>query len=109
LRFIVDAQLPPRLALWLSARGHEASHVRDLDLADQPDTAILAKARELGAAIITKDADFMHLARATGPCKIVWIRFGNATSGDLLLCLEPIWAEIEDALANGQQLVEVSR
>lgn len=32
MRFIVDAQLPPALAAWLIAQGHEAVHVFDLDL-----------------------------------------------------------------------------
>ena len=109
MRFIVDAQLPPRLAAWLRARGHEAWHAQEIELADQPDTAILARAVELGATIITKDADFMHLTRTATPCKVVWIRFGNATSGDLLLSLAPIWPDIEAALGLGQQLVEVSR
>ena len=108
LRFIVDAQLPPRLAVWLRARGHEAFHVRELELTDRPDPDIIAKAKEIEAVIVTKDADFMHLTRLESSCSVVWIRFGNATSGDLLRSLEPIWQEIETALASGQRLVEVS-
>ncbi|MGH7886297.1 MAG: DUF5615 family PIN-like protein [Candidatus Binatia bacterium] len=30
MKFLVDAQLPPRLARWLQAEGHEAAHTRDL-------------------------------------------------------------------------------
>jgi len=26
MRFLVDAQLPPALARWLAAQGHEAEH-----------------------------------------------------------------------------------
>lgn len=109
MRFIVDAQLPPRLAVWLRAKGHDALHVRELELADRPDPAIIAKAREIGAVIVTKDADFMHLTGVEASCSVVWIRFGNATSGDLLRSLDPVWQEIENALASGQRLVEVSR
>jgi predicted nuclease of predicted toxin-antitoxin system len=32
MRFLVDAQLPPALARWLAAQGHEAAHVGDLGL-----------------------------------------------------------------------------
>ncbi|MCB1127210.1 MAG: DUF5615 family PIN-like protein [Verrucomicrobiae bacterium] len=37
MRFLVDAQLPRRLAVWLQERGHEAIHT--LDLAQQNRTA----------------------------------------------------------------------
>jgi predicted nuclease of predicted toxin-antitoxin system len=30
MKFLVDAQLPRRLAQWLQAEGHEAVHTRDL-------------------------------------------------------------------------------
>ncbi|WP_300970662.1 DUF5615 family PIN-like protein [Thiocapsa sp.] len=30
MRFIVDAQLPRRLARWLNARGHDVLHTLDL-------------------------------------------------------------------------------
>jgi predicted nuclease of predicted toxin-antitoxin system len=45
MRFIVDAQLPRRMAYWLAARGHDVLHT--LDLADgnrTPDVAIIALA-----------------------------------------------------------------
>lgn len=32
MRFLVDAQLPPALARWLCANGHEAVHVGDLGM-----------------------------------------------------------------------------
>ena len=32
MRFVADAQLPPALARWLVARGHEAEHVCDKGL-----------------------------------------------------------------------------
>ena len=30
MRFLVDAQLPPALARWLAAQGHETAHIGDL-------------------------------------------------------------------------------
>jgi predicted nuclease of predicted toxin-antitoxin system len=109
LRFIVEAQLPPKLAAWLQSRGLEANHVLDLSLAAETDDAIFQKAIKMDATIITKDSDFSRLLMAAPTCKVVWIRFGNATSGDLLLSLEPIWREIEEALEAGQRLVEVNK
>lgn len=36
MRFLVDAQLPPALARWIAAQGHEARHVADLGMAGAP-------------------------------------------------------------------------
>lgn len=109
MRFLVDAQLPQALALWLRQRGHSADHVRDLALEAQPDDKVVAKVVESGAVIITKDADFSRLSMMSPNCKVVWIRFGNATSQNLIRRLEPVFSEIELALEDGQNLVEVSR
>ena len=109
MRFLVDAQLPPKLAEWLRERGHEASHVRDLALAAEQDVAILAEALSTGSIIVTKDADFSHLSASQPGCKVVWIRFGNATSRDLLRQLEPVFGDVESALAAGQTLVVINR
>lgn len=109
MRFIVDAQLTPKLAAWLVARGHEARHVRDMGLAAEDDRVIVEEAIRTGSVIVTKDADFKHLSVSMAGCKVVWIRFGNATGAELLQCLAPIFPEIEEALSSGQILVEVSR
>lgn len=109
MRFLVDAQLPQALAEWLRQRGHSADHVKDLALEAQPDGKVVAQAIESGAVIITKDADFSRLSMMAPNCKVVWIRFGNATSRNLIRRLEPVFSEVEQALEDGQNLVEVSR
>jgi predicted nuclease of predicted toxin-antitoxin system len=58
MRFLVDAQLPPALARWLSGKGHEAEHVADRQMEAASDTAIWDFALRASAAIITKDEDF---------------------------------------------------
>jgi predicted nuclease of predicted toxin-antitoxin system len=40
MRFIVDAQLPPALARWLTAKGHQAEHVTDRQMEAASDAAI---------------------------------------------------------------------
>ena len=59
-----------------------------------------------GAVTVVKDADFSHLPSITPGCRVVWLRFGNAASASLLRSLEPIFGEVERALAEGQNLVE---
>lgn len=44
MRFLVDAQLPPALAHWLSARGHEAVHVGELGMQAATDRVIWDRA-----------------------------------------------------------------
>jgi predicted nuclease of predicted toxin-antitoxin system len=52
VKFLVDANLPPALARWLAAAGHEAYHVSDFGLEAMPDKAIWARARELNACTL---------------------------------------------------------
>lgn len=109
MRFLVDAQLPPALASWLRERGHEAHHVRDFELDDAPDQMVAARAMADGSIIVTKDLDFSRLAVGNPGCRVLWLRFGNGTIKSLLRSLEPVIVEVEQAFAEGQQLVEVGR
>jgi len=108
VRFVVDAQLPPALADWLEARGHQATHVVTLAGLDGPDSTIWDLAREQDRTIITKDRDFAiwASARRTGP-QVVWIRLGNTTTRALLAWLEPRWTAVEARLDEDVHLVEL--
>ncbi|MEM6428367.1 MAG: DUF5615 family PIN-like protein [Deinococcota bacterium] len=109
MRFLVDAQLPPALARWLSQHGHEAEHVQDCGLADANDLIIWEHALTTGATILTKDEDFAHLRtlRTTGPA-VVWLRIGNTRKVALLRWMEALLPELIDKLERGEMLVEVS-
>ncbi len=52
MRFLIDAQLPPALARWLSSAGHDAGHVADIGLAGARDGEIWAYALSAGAVIV---------------------------------------------------------
>ena len=58
-------------------------HVNDLGLGAAPDDAIEAKAREMGAVIWSKDADFAERARRLHGLQVVWLRVGNTTNASL--------------------------
>jgi len=96
VKFVVDAQLPPRLAGWLGARGHEATHVCDLDEGLRlPDAEIWEYARREGLVIITKDRDFLDLAAVRGtPPKVLVIGLGNASTSTLLSALDDAFAPL---------------
>ncbi len=109
MKLLVDEQLPPALAGWLREQGCEAWHVRELGLAQGKDRQTWAQAAALGAAVITKDEDYVALlrGRAAGEVAVVWIRVGNCTKASLLRWFGPMWPEISRRLEEGEQLIEV--
>jgi predicted nuclease of predicted toxin-antitoxin system len=107
MRFLVDAQLPPALARWIAAKGHEAQHVADLGMTGASDQAIWDKAIELKAVIVSKDEDFIQLSAKRGGPQIVWVTFGNASKAALLARMEKIFPQIAEALEAGERIVEV--
>ena len=109
MRFLVDAQLPPALARWLVAAGHEAEHVGDVGLGDAQDQAIWAYAAGVGAVIVSKDEDFAQrkIMRNAGP-RIVWIRRANTRRRELLVWFEAVLPQMIEALERGESLIEVS-
>ena len=105
--FLIDAQLPPGLAHWLSDIGYPSQHVDDLGFRGASDDVIEAKAHELGAVIWSKDADFADRARRAPGLQVVWLRFGNTTNASLRAKLAPHLQTIVSALRGGETLVEI--
>ena len=91
MRFLVDAQLPPALAGFLQARGHEAKAAREVGLRQAEDPAISTFAQAGAWIVVTKDEDFAEraLRSQTGP-QVLWLRIGNSTNRVLLAWLEPL-------------------
>ncbi|MFM9903918.1 MAG: DUF5615 family PIN-like protein [Pyrinomonadaceae bacterium] len=108
MNFLVDAQLPPGLAGWLTEKGHTATHVNDIFLTSAEDPEIWDHAVGSDSIIITKDEDFSErLSRATDGPVVVWLRIGNATNRNLFQWLEPRWKSVIQLLEDGNRLVEV--
>ncbi len=111
MRFVVDAQLPPALARWLGDQGHDAVHVKDLDLAEATDSAIWDHAVGTSAVIISKDEDFaVRVQReggSAGPA-VIWARLGNTRTRSLLERCAPLWPAAIEALDRGERLVEIA-
>jgi predicted nuclease of predicted toxin-antitoxin system len=106
VRFLIDAQLPPRLAGRLATFGHAAHHVRDFEMLRASDRAIWDKAIELDAVLITKDADFVTLRalRTSGPA-IVWIRLGNVGRRVLIDRIESALPSVVGQINRGEKVV----
>jgi predicted nuclease of predicted toxin-antitoxin system len=57
VKFLVDANLPPALARWLTSEGHEAHHVSDLGMERAPDRPIKDSAEVTDDIIVDYDAE----------------------------------------------------
>ncbi len=108
VKFIVDAQLPPSLAIALREAGYDVQAVREIGLRDAEDCEIWEYALANQAGIITKDQDFADLLiiRPDAPV-IVWLRIGNTSNRALLSWILPLWPAILDRINSGDKLVEV--
>ena len=61
MRFLVDANLSPRVAALLDSAGFESVHVGDVGLLTAADQVILEHAAANGLVIISADTDFGEL------------------------------------------------
>ena len=107
MHFLVDAQLPPGMARWLSAQGYPSEHVNDLGLVAAPDSEIEERARGTRAVIWSKDAGFADRARQSPGLQVVWLRIGNTTNASLRARLAPLLTVIAAALEDGESVIEI--
>jgi predicted nuclease of predicted toxin-antitoxin system len=108
LKFLVDAQLPPGLAHWISRHGHDATHVFDLGLQSAGDAAIWERAHQDNAIIVSKDEDFVdRWLLSEAPVPLIWIRKGNCSNRVLIAWFEPLWPETLKRLEQGERFIEL--
>jgi len=102
VKFLVDNQFPVALARHLRKNGHDCEHVLDVGLAHASDMEICHYAERGDRVIISKDEDFLYLARRPGAAtKFLWVRLGNCRTSTLL------WPMIESALKAGDRIIEL--
>jgi predicted nuclease of predicted toxin-antitoxin system len=85
MKFLVDAQLPRRLAHRLREAGHVATHTLDLPRKNRTtDDEIVTISMHERCVVITKDADFVNTFLLSGkPYKLLLISTGNISNADL--------------------------
>lgn len=109
MRFLFDAQLPPKLCTWFSRKNAKARHVVDLKngltLTDERIWEISLKHDEI---IVTKDHDFPDrtLVSKDAP-QMIHISLGNSSTSVLINELEKSWSEIESAIKSNAKIVIV--
>jgi predicted nuclease of predicted toxin-antitoxin system len=100
---LFDQHLSPRLVGRLMDVFPGSVHVSEAGLAQALDRAVWEYARANHLVLVSKDADFGELGLLLGfPPKVVWIRRGNCTTGDIEDLLRVNRDTIE-ALAQGDE------
>jgi predicted nuclease of predicted toxin-antitoxin system len=85
MKFLVDAQLPIRLARWLQSAGYDTLHTRDLPQQNStPDSDINQLSVQEQRIVITKDSDFVDsFLLQQQPYKLLMITTGNINNTEL--------------------------
>jgi predicted nuclease of predicted toxin-antitoxin system len=104
VRFLVDANVSPRVARLLSEAGHDAVAVRDVGLASASDDAILDRASSDDRVIVSHDTDFGTLlaSRRLSKPSFVLVRSSDPlTADDVAALIVANLDAIADDLATG--------
>ncbi|HEX8530390.1 MAG TPA: DUF5615 family PIN-like protein [Cytophagales bacterium] len=109
LKFIVDTQLPPALAYYLSAQRLDAIHTTFYPEGHLlKDREIREKAIAEDRIIVTKDSDFFDFFFVKGaPPRILLLKVGNCNNRELRAIVEKNLNEIIHLFAADAELVVV--
>lgn len=109
-KFLVDAQLPKRLAAWLNLAGYDAIHTRDLPRQNRTaDVEINAISIQEQRIVITKDSDFLDsFLLNREPYKLLQVTTGNITNSELEALLAEHVSQIV-SLFEQHDVIELSR
>ena len=105
---MIDNQLPIHLADWLRGQGHNCEHVAELGLDESTDLEVWTACQTRHAVLVTKDEDFVYLANRSGDRgRLVWVRLGNCRNKALIDAFQHNTIRIDDAIRNGQRIIEL--
>ena len=110
MKFLVDAQLPRKLARLINELGGDAIHTLDLPDANQtPDSLVLDIAVQENRIVVSKDADFVNsFLLGQGPQRLLLISTGNIENRDLIDLVRRNWTNLVSSLNQGS-FVELNR
>jgi predicted nuclease of predicted toxin-antitoxin system len=110
MKFLVDAQLPVRLARFLQASGYDTLHTKDLPQQNATlDTQINDISIEQGRVVITKDSDFVDsFMTIQKPSKLLLVSTGNIRNSELEAVFKNNLSTLVDLLQNNDY-IEMNR
>ena len=110
MKFLVDAQLPRRLAALLRQAGHDTTHTLDLPLGNRTtDTVINQLSLKEQRVVVTKDADFVDsfLLRQE-PWKLLLVSTGNIRNAELIVLFMANLEKIAEGF-DAFEFIEINR
>ena len=111
LTFIIDTQLPPKLAKYLYDKGFQSIHTTYFPnghLLD--DKTIIEIAVREHRIIVTKDSDFLDNYLINGvPPKVLMLQFGNISNAELLDLFDRELTQIVQLFDNDAGFVTFNR
>ncbi len=100
MKFLVDAQLPRRMAHWLVDNGHDAIHTLDLPRGNATtDDGVCRISTRDKRVVITKDRGFADSITLSGtPYKLLLVTTGNMSNSELERLFERNLSQLEESL-----------
>jgi predicted nuclease of predicted toxin-antitoxin system len=108
VKFLIDNNLSPLLAESLRAAGHDAVHLRDIDMRDAPDPEVLEYARSTECVLVSADTDFGTLlaqSRASRPSFILIRRLSGRRAAEQSAIIQANLPQVAEDLAAGAVVV----
>jgi predicted nuclease of predicted toxin-antitoxin system len=111
MRFLVDAQLPRRLAAWLNETGFDTVHTLELPLGNRTsDTLINDVSINEQRIVITKDSDFVDsFLLHKKPSRLLLISTGNIRNAELEALFQANIEKLKEAFEAGFEFVELNQ
>ena len=108
MKFLIDNNPSPLLAESLRAAGHDAIHLRDIDMRDAPDPAVLEYTRSEECVLIFADTDFGALlarSQASRPSVILIRRLTERRAAEQSAIVQANLPQVAEDLAAGAVVV----
>jgi predicted nuclease of predicted toxin-antitoxin system len=106
MKFLLDANLPGKLVDVFIAAGHDCVHMESIMPRYAADAKIAQVAHETSSVVVSRDADFVQLARSGSlGVPLVWVRLGNMRRAAIAATIEARLPAIVKAIDAGQQIV----
>ena len=104
MKWLIDAQLPRRLAIRLTELGHDAVHTLDLPRGNRSTDNDLCRIADADSRIlVSKDRDFLDSFYINGsPSYLLWVTVGNVANAELLKLFESMLPDLHQAFADSK-------
>lgn len=106
MKLLLDHNLSHKIPARLSDVFPRSTQTRLLNFGRTGDSELWFYARTHGYILVTKDRDIAELAVLRGaPPKVVWLRIGNCSAGEVESTLRRNYDAIEDLVADPDRVV----